>query len=202
MVENDEKLWKMIFQKTFCIMHMRRPCRKKNKKQQNSKWVTSVWVSTSFWGSLPIAGQQTFLSFFFVSLTWASRAHDEKGTFLLIFECFWSVLTMRTHAHACVRWSKYTTCVPTVFKISEVSNVLKAWSPYMGCAIGNHGCCVQHGKRCYCIDLWIIIIMWKVWQGVGKDYIASIVTNYVFGDRNRQQKYFFFLSLYFQNLCC
>ena len=29
--------------------------------------------------------------------------------FLLIFECFWSFSTMRTHAQACVCWSKYTT---------------------------------------------------------------------------------------------
>ena len=35
-----------------------------------------------------------------MSLTWVSRAHDEKGTFLLIFECFWSFLTMQTHAFA------------------------------------------------------------------------------------------------------
>ena len=45
----------------------------------------------------------------YVSLLCASRAHDEKGTFLLIFKCFWSFATMQTHAQACVRWSKYTT---------------------------------------------------------------------------------------------
>ena len=50
-----------------------------------------------------------FFSFFFVSLTRASRAHDEKGTFLLIFKCFWSFSTMPMHAQACICWSKYTT---------------------------------------------------------------------------------------------
>ena len=50
-----------------------------------------------------------FSSFFFMRLTWASCAHNEKGTFFIIFECFLSFSTMRTHAQACVRWSKYTT---------------------------------------------------------------------------------------------
>ena len=50
-----------------------------------------------------------FSLFFFVSLTWAFHEHDEKGTFLLIFECFQSFSTMQTHAQACLCWSKYTT---------------------------------------------------------------------------------------------
>ena len=51
-----------------------------------------------------------FSSFFFVSLLWASRVHDEKDTFFMIVKCFWLFSTMRTHAQACIHWSKYTTC--------------------------------------------------------------------------------------------
>ena len=46
-----------------------------------------------------------YSSFFFIflrSLLWASRAHDEKNTFLVFFECFWSFSTMQTHAQAYV----------------------------------------------------------------------------------------------------
>ena len=59
-----------------------------------------------------------FSSFIFVSFMWASHVHDEKGTFLLIFECFLSFSTMQTHVQACVCWSKYTTsliCVLIIF---------------------------------------------------------------------------------------
>ena len=65
-----------------------------SEKKQNSKW------ATSFWESLPIADQQTF---FFVRLTWASRAHDEKGTFLSfsnVFYRFQPCERMLTHAFA------------------------------------------------------------------------------------------------------
>ena len=40
---------------------------------------------------------------------YASRAHDGKGTFFMIFECFLSFLTMKMHAQACIFWSKYMT---------------------------------------------------------------------------------------------
>ena len=52
-----------------------------------------------------------FSSFFFVSLTWASGMHDEKGNFLIIFKCFWSFLNMQMHAQACICWSKNTTFI-------------------------------------------------------------------------------------------
>ena len=50
-----------------------------------------------------------FSLFFFMRPTWASRAHDEKGTFFIIFRCFLSFSTIRMHAQACIGWSKYTT---------------------------------------------------------------------------------------------
>ena len=53
--------------------------------------------------------KQTFLFGFLRFSSWASRVHDEKGTFLLIFKCFQSFSTIQTHAQACVCWSKYTT---------------------------------------------------------------------------------------------
>ena len=43
--------------------------------------------------------------------------HAHERLTKLIFECFWSFLTMRTHAQACIYWSKYTTpvCLPELF---------------------------------------------------------------------------------------
>ena len=38
----------------------------------------------------------------YVSVTWASCAHDEKSMFLIILEHFLLFLTMRTHAQACL----------------------------------------------------------------------------------------------------
>ena len=35
--------------------------------------------------------------------------NDKKLLLFIIFECFWSFLTMQTHVQAFVRWSKYTT---------------------------------------------------------------------------------------------
>ena len=46
---------------------------------------------------------------FFTCLTWASSAHDGKGTFFMVFKCFSSFSTMWTHVQACICWSKYTT---------------------------------------------------------------------------------------------
>ena len=40
------------------------------------------------------------MKFFFTSFTWASRTHDDKGTFFMIFECFPSFSTMRMDATA------------------------------------------------------------------------------------------------------
>ena len=45
---------------------------------------------------------------------WSAIESDSQSlvdAFLIIFLCFWSFLTVRTHAQACVRWSKYTTLV-------------------------------------------------------------------------------------------
>ena len=72
---------------------------KKNKKQQNSKWATSIWVSTSFWESLPIADQQTFFFVFLREPYMSLSCAWWKRYFLLVFECI----------GACVHWSKYTT---------------------------------------------------------------------------------------------
>ena len=47
--------------------------------------------------------------YFYVSLTWASCAYDEKITFLIFFKRFSLFSTMWTRAQACVCWSKYTT---------------------------------------------------------------------------------------------
>ena len=70
---------------------------------------TIFWVSTSIWESLLDAKKFHFSPCFYVSLTWASCAYDEKSTFLIIFKCFSLFSTMWTHAQACICWSKYTT---------------------------------------------------------------------------------------------
>ena len=54
--------------------------------------------------------------------------------------------------------------MPQHSKICQNSS-MRAWSSYWRCAIGNHGCCVQHG---YCIDLWINVIMCKSVTGCSK----------------------------------
>ena len=78
----------IVVQKKIWVMHMR----KKNKKQQDSKLATSLWVSTSFWESLPIADQKNFSSFFFMSLTWA--LHE----YFFYFQMFFIVFD---HANTC-----------------------------------------------------------------------------------------------------
>ena len=88
-------LHNIVVQKTFWVMHMRRPCRKKNK----------IPNEQPVFGCQPTFGSHShsrtnklFSSFFFMSITFASRTHDGKGTFFMIFERF-----------SCVRWSEYTT---------------------------------------------------------------------------------------------
>ena len=82
---------------------------------QNSPGATSFWVSTGIWESLLNAKNADFSSCCGMSLTWASHVHDEKSTFLTIFECFSLFSTIQTHAQACVCWLKYTTVVVLFF---------------------------------------------------------------------------------------
>ena len=84
------------------------------------------------------------LTFFFVSLKWACRVHDEKSTFLLIFECLWLFSTMQTHAQACVRWSKYTTTM-----LCWISSLPKRSKE-------NYNCLIQLGKGRFSSHLNII----------------------------------------------
>ena len=49
---------------------------------------TSFWVSTSVWESLLNAKNVHFFPYFYMSLAWASHAHDEKSMFLIIFSSF------------------------------------------------------------------------------------------------------------------
>ena len=102
--ENIEKWWKK-----YLLLHTHERLRKdswrKLKKKvcwsaigsdsqklvdQNSKWVTSVWVSTSFWESLPIADQQTF--FYIV--------HWEPLMCMMKKLLFYSVSSVFDHANA------------------------------------------------------------------------------------------------------
>ena len=92
-------LCNLVFQRTFCVMHMSPHVVKRTKK--NSKWATSFWVSTSFWESLPIADQQTFFFIFlhepYMSLSytwWKSYFFHHFPMFLIVFE----------HTNACIAW--------------------------------------------------------------------------------------------------
>ena len=42
-----------------------------------------------------------FSLFFFMGLTWASRPHDRKGTFFMIFECLWMFFIVFNHVNTC-----------------------------------------------------------------------------------------------------
>ena len=110
--ERGQKQWKTFEnyeKRTFSIMYTRGSCNAHEEKQENSKWATSFWVSTSFRESLPIADQQSFffiflhVSYMSLSCTWWKRY------FFIIFKCVLSFSTMRTRAQACAGWSKYTT---------------------------------------------------------------------------------------------
>ena len=127
MVEIDWKNWKMI--KKNYIMHTGSACRKNNKKQQNSKWATSPWVSNGFWESLPIADQQTlFLGIKpstsilvqttppppqYMSPVYPQRSlgtnpwysnHDSPDAILSV-----TYMDQRMERAAPIHWSKYTT---------------------------------------------------------------------------------------------
>ena len=58
-------------------------------KQQNSPGVTSF-----VWGSLPLVYQSLFSSFFYITLTRASGAHDEKITYLMLLVAILTVLIL------------------------------------------------------------------------------------------------------------
>ena len=94
----------VCFLGTFCIMHMRYSCRKtiKNNKNPNKqptfRCQPAFRCQPDFGSHSQLLTNKLFSSFFFMRLTWASRAHDGKGTFFMIFECFSLFSTMRTHA--------------------------------------------------------------------------------------------------------
>ena len=102
-------LKKVPFPSCIWEAHVRRMKKNKEKSLLVSDW---EWLPKAGWH--PKSGFSFgFLSFFFMGLTWASRTHDGKDTFFIIFLCLRSFLNMRTHVQACVPWSKYTTCNTT-----------------------------------------------------------------------------------------
>ena len=97
-------------------------------------------------------------SFFFVSLSctsWAPLVRLScawwKSYFLYIFKCFWSFLTMQTHAQACVRWSKYTTLYlqATMAGFMAVYELPNAIRGKQGLSLGLHQGIRVRAKRCY-----------------------------------------------------
>ena len=54
----------------------------------------------------------------YVSLTWASRMHDEQSMLFIILKHFLSFSTMLKHAQACICWSKYTTNVVHILRVT------------------------------------------------------------------------------------
>ena len=82
--------------------------KKHSKMMKKVPFSSCVWVSTSFWESLPMTDQQTFFFVFLREPYVSFSCAWYKGAFFIIFLCFWSFSTMRRHAQACIRWSKYT----------------------------------------------------------------------------------------------
>ena len=64
MVENDEKHWKMMKKVPFLSCAREAHVRSMKKSEEKTKLATSIWVSASFWESLPIADQQNLFFFF------------------------------------------------------------------------------------------------------------------------------------------
>ena len=107
MTKNIQKRWKK-----YLLREAHKKLTKKN-EEQISKWATSVWQPAIGSHSQSLTNK-LFSSVFFVflcePLVSLSCAWWKKY-FLLIFECFQSFSTMRTHACAYVRWSKFTTII-------------------------------------------------------------------------------------------
>ena len=61
------------------------------------------------WESLPISDQQTLFLIIYISFMWASYGHDEKGTFVKIFEGFSSMQPWKHMLEAGIHRLKYTT---------------------------------------------------------------------------------------------
>ena len=107
--EEKRRKTKKNEEKSYYIIHMHCSSRKKYKNTKIPNEQQSFKVSTSFWESLPITDQQTFFFIFLCKPLVCLSCAWWKRYYLLIFKCFWLFLTMRTHAQACIRWSKYTT---------------------------------------------------------------------------------------------
>ena len=96
------------FQRTFCVMHMSIHVEKK------SKW------ATSFWGSLPIADQQTiFFIFLHVSYTSLSCTRWKKY-FFHHFQIFYIVFD---HANACASMRSLVEIHNTCYRFLPVGKV-------------------------------------------------------------------------------
>ena len=105
MVENDQKHLKMSKKVSFSSFaredHVRHT-KKNDERKMKKKFVGQrLGVTPKSW--------LTPTNFFLRFSSWASRVHDGKGTFFIIFQSFQSISTMWTQAQAWVRWLKYTT---------------------------------------------------------------------------------------------
>ena len=90
----------LVFQRTFCIMHMSAHVEKRTKKNKIPNEQPAFGCQLAFGSHSQLLTTKIFLHFslfFCMSLTWAFRTHDGKGTFFIIFQCFWSFLTMQMH---------------------------------------------------------------------------------------------------------
>ena len=96
-VHEEKQRKKFIF-----IIHMRSSCRNKDKNNKIPNEQPTVRCQPAFGSHSHSLTNKLFFSFFFAGLLCASLGHDEKGTFFIIFKCFLSFLTMRTHAQACM----------------------------------------------------------------------------------------------------
>ena len=149
MVETMKNTWKLsnkyamnANKNALFIMLMRGSRTKMTKFTWNCWEATSFWVSPSVWESLLKAKKLHFSSCSCVSLTWVSRAYDEKSTFLVIFKRFSLFSTLWAHAQACVHMVKmhnrevssifYPSIVPMAFTILGCVTFYRKWNFWKG----------------------------------------------------------------------
>ena len=90
-----------VFSWQICVIHMSMLCTKKLKFNKIPNEQPAFRCQPAFWSHSQSLTNKLFSSFFFVSLSYASRAHDEKRTFFIIFKCFLSFWTMVKIHNSC-----------------------------------------------------------------------------------------------------
>ena len=117
MSSHDWKRWKTFenhekvpFPSCVREAHVRLMKKTEEKSLLGSNW---EWLPKAGWHPKTGCsfGILLFLIVFFSRAFHEPLVHMMKKVLFMFFKCFPSILTMRTHAQACVCWSKYTTAM-------------------------------------------------------------------------------------------